>query len=381
MAAFFIVLTKRGRCGKFRDILIFGIFMAETSLYVPVLKSKRGEYLSLRHLAYSSYRSITPLIDISPPVQKRTNSKLTTLASQMHHHARGISECWRSAYMPIFVDTRLMGQDSGQALRSISVMLENHHVVPTHGPDRSKSHADAVVEAVKEHSERGVCYRIPRSSLDAPTLYQHLEDFIGRCPFDARSIDIVLDLETVGHDPSDESLTALVGRINAIPHLSELRSLTVVGGSFPVNLAGAPGGKSRWKRHEWELWKRLLSNERLSRSPRYGDYGIQNPMLSDVAFLGRANLRYTSKGDWIVFRGSNRVDPKTEDRNISAEMKKLCKLAVRCDEVKDAGYSWADEYIRSCAHLEIPANDAPTWKAVGFNHHMTYVVHQLRNDA
>jgi hypothetical protein len=41
-------------------------------------------------------------------------------------------------------------------------------------------------------------------------------------------------------------------------------------------------------------------------------------------------------------------------------------------------YSWADEYIESCAGLETPANDTAKWKAVGFNHHMTYVVNQLR---
>lgn len=352
--------------------------MPETSLYVPVLKSKNGEYLALRHLGYSCLRSVTPLIDISPPATPRKKgSKQTTLSAQMRHHAKQISECWRFSELPILIDTQLV-PNGGEALRLLSRMLKNHHVVPTHGPGRSDAYVDVVAEVVKTNPLRGVCYRIPRSSLYDSDLDTDLERFINRCALSPSEIDLIVDLESVSVEPTNESQMAVIGRVNSFPHLNEFRSFTITAGSFPLDLTGVGAGLSERKRVEWKLWQNLIAGKKLLRQPRYGDYGIQNPALSDVGFLGKANIRYTSKESWIVFRGATRIDQRSATHNLSAEMKTLCELAVTCEDICDSDYSWADEYIHACAGVEAPANDASKWKAVGFNHHITYVVNQLR---
>jgi hypothetical protein len=295
----------------------------------------------------------------------------------MRHHAKQIAECWRFAELPVLLDAQLV-PNGGEALRLLVNMLKNHHIVPTHGPGRPESYAESVVEAVRKNQLHGACYRIPKDNLYEPNLDSQLDDFINRCALSPADIDIVLDLESVGAEPSNESQMALIGRINSLPYLKDWRSVTIIAGSFPFDLTGTLAGQSVRKRIEWKLWQNLVAGRKLLRQPRYGDYGIQNPALSNASFLGRANLRYTSEENWIIFRGSNRIDQRSETRNLSAEMKALCRLAVKHKGICDADYSWADEYIHSCAGVETPANDASKWKAVGFNHHITYVVNQLR---
>lgn len=352
--------------------------MAETSLYVPVLKSKGGEYQALRLLRYSCLRSITPLIDIAPPAPKRTGkSKPTPFQTQMKHHAKQIAECWRYADLPILIDTHLM-PNSGEALLLLSELLKNHHLVPTHGPKRPDSYAQSIVEIVKRNASRGFCYRIPRSDLYDDDLERQLDDIVARCSLTFSGLDLIIDLEGLAFELSNEKQMALLGRINSFPHLKELRSITISGGSFPVDLTGVPAGISTRKRHEWDLWQKLLAGQKLARQPRYSDYGIQNPTRSSASYLGKANIRYTTSNDWLVFRGADVIDQKSKSKNLPAEMKALCKLAVKSKDMCDADYSWADEYIHSCAGGVIPANDAAKWKAVGFNHHITYVVNQLR---
>ena len=357
------------------------VFVAETSIYVPVLKGKRGEYLALRNLLYSSRRWVTPLIDIIAPAKPRNSEaaerKPTSLTTQMRRHAKDIGECWKYAESPVFVDTQLI-PNSGQALLVLCELMKNYCIVPTHGPGRGDSCADAVVDVVKRQPERGACYRVPRDKLYDTDLDNHFLDFIRRCEVPASSVDVLIDFESLSTEPDNEALMALIGRINSFPNLQELRSLTLTGGSFPVDLSARQSGRSEITRIEWKMWQTLITGKRLARQPRFGDYGIQNPTSSSAGFLGKANIRYTDAKVWIVFRGARVIDPKDAKHDLPAEMKPLCVLAAKAKEFGGRDYSWADEYIHSCAGLETPANDAAKWKAVGFNHHMTYVVNQLR---
>jgi hypothetical protein len=257
-------------------------------------------------------------------------------------------------------------------------LLKNYYVVPTHGPGRGESCADAVVEIVKRKPVSGACYRIPRDKLYDADLDDHFVNFVKRCEVPASSIDVLIDFEGLSTEPDNEALMALIGRINSFPSLQDIRSLTLAGGSFPIDLSARQSGRSEITRIEWRMWQALIAGKRLARQPRFGDYGIQNPTSSSASFLGKANIRYTDKKTWIVFRGSRVIDPKDAKHNLSAEMKPLCVLAAKSKEFGGRDYSWADEYIESCAGLETPANDTAKWKAVGFNHHMTYVVNQLR---
>src|SRR5437879_3751787 len=105
--------------------------MAGTSLYVPVLKSKKGEYLALRSLRFSCQRRITPLIEISPPVKSpEENADKSLISVELGRHVTEIGRSWRYSDAPFFLDTRLV-RDPAQALRTLAVLLKNHFLVPT----------------------------------------------------------------------------------------------------------------------------------------------------------------------------------------------------------------------------------------------------------
>ncbi len=119
----------------------------------------------------------------------------------------------------------------------------------------------------------------------------------------------------------------------------------------------------------------------LLRTIRYGDYGMQNPELSESGGnSGKANLRYTIENEWAIFRGGM-IDMREPTKTIAALMKSLCKKARCHDFFCGRDFSSADEYIDDCGiEAQTPSNSATFWKQVGFTHHITFVSHQSLQD-
>ena len=135
-------------------------------------------------------------------------------------------------------------------------------------------------------------------------------------------------------------------------------------------------GETPLPRVEWSIWLKVNATKGLKRQVDYGDYGIQNPGPTNAGHSGNANLRYTLDTRWAIFRGE-KIDLASETKNLTALMKPLCRMAASSPRFEGRDFSWADEHIESCAGMAIPENEHSTWKAVGFNHHMTHVVQQI----
>jgi len=225
-------------------------------------------------------------------------------------------------------------------------------------------------------SSAGICYRIMSEYVFDSTRNLGLRELQESTGLGPDSIDVILDLGYITESYVDRC-DFLTRRINAVAQMGEWRSLILAAGSFPADLTGRPKGFSTIDRHEWSLWSLLVTSKKLVRTPMYSDYGIQNPeQRESPPFSGLANIRYTTTSRWDIFRGE-KIDPNLESNTISALMKGLCIMASAhpdfCNDLCEA-----DEYIKSCAANERdPANDHATWKRVGFQHHMAFVVRQV----
>ena len=93
------------------------------------------------------------------------------------------------------------------------------------------------------------------------------------------------------------------------------------------------------------MWQKLCKTAGLSRRPIYGDYGIQNPVPTDVGFLGSANIRYTLGNEWAVFRGEM-IEQANPLKTITAQFKTLCKMVQQFQEFSGADFCWADAVYR-----------------------------------
>jgi hypothetical protein len=343
--------------------------------YVPIIKAKPGEFAALRNTYGSTKRVIAPLLELVPPPpaipDKKTGkvSQPRPLSAQLRSHAKNIKESWQYDTLPVFIDGNRMAM-SGVALKSLTAALPDHTLVPVLGITSESSYIDAVAELVKANPQRGACYRVRMG--DPISQPRHFADLVSLNP---DKIDIVFDLEYV-IDDSDNLAKDIAVWINSLPDVGAWRSVTLAGGSFPVSLAKQNLGETSLPRLEWSLYCKTNSLASLARKVDYGDYGIQNPGRPASGHSGNANIRYTQNTRWVIYRGE-RIDFGNDTKNLTALMKPLCIMAASSPEFEGKDFCWADEHIADCAGRSIPENDHPTWKAVGFNHHITHAVRQL----
>lgn len=342
-------------------------------MYVPILKGKEGEYGALKALPYSRLTLVSPLLEITPVANSPTDMRDRT-----KKQANKMKKAWRYAMQPFFIDTHLM-PSSGEALAFLAKELAGYAAVPVSGPDRDESYVAEMQCIIMKRPSLGACYRVPSRFIFDPSLGARLAEFLADNGLPANVVDIVLDQEYFTTF-TPERLWALIGRINSFPFLSEWRSFTMAGGSFPQDLTGFPRGLSSVPRVEFALWNELTLTQALVRIPQFGDYGIQNPVLSNAAFPGSANIRYTREREWFVLRGQI-VDHRFPETTPAVLMKPLCEDLVSREWYCGADFSPADEYYHECATGQAsPADSQTDWKLMAFNHHITFVASQVSDN-
>ena len=204
-----------------------------------------------------------------------------------------------------------------------------------------------------------------------------LEALIETFKLKPSSVDLLLDMEYVSSSPDEKLVTELAASINSIPSLDKWRTITLSGGSFPEDLAKVAMGVTPLKRHEWTLWRGLADSKELQRIPTFGDYAIQYPLAAPPGFKGTANIRYATENDWLVFKGFL-IDEAIASRSSVVQFGKLAKDVVSHPSACPADFSDGDEYIYGCAAGRESSGSATVWRTVGTNHHITYVVNQMR---
>ena len=128
-------------------------------------------------------------------------------------------------------------------------------------------------------------------------------------------------------------------------------------------------------RVEWRVWSSLpAASGSIPRLPTFSDYAIDNPEYPDLDFRVikmTANVRYTTDQDWLIVKGH--VIQKGARSQYPGLAAGLSAIAQYCGPE----YSWGDGYVNDCANGEDGPGSATTWRQVGTNHHLTFVVNQI----
>jgi hypothetical protein len=182
-----------------------------------------------------------------------------------------------------------------------------------------------------------------------------------------------MDLQLV----NDDRAICLV-LYESLPHLSAWNSVTVAAVSFPPDLSHLEVGEHIVPRIEWQLWKSIAGSRRTSRIPLFGDYAILHPFVRPI-FAGMnisASIRYTSDDSWVIMRGEGlRNEGGAGFEQYPANAESLMERSEYCG----VDFSYGDRYIAERPiHRDKPGNPT-TWIAAGVNHHLTFVVRQIRN--
>ncbi len=352
-------------------------------IYVPILKGKEGEFAALEALSQGIGEQIVPLIEIPAiPFNFAEGKKAKTLDDHLRTLPDRLLRCWGER--PFYIETPYFGEDEQveDDRCALDVLLENFatlHLAPI--PVLSTSSSPECRAAVRGFLGTGAsaCVRLSlddfSEDVDTTDEVIRLLNDMGRNS--AEGLDLVVDFGALATEASTSLLLAR-SVLSMIPTPRIWRTIVFSAASFPEDLSGVNSGSvDTLPRREWLLWTALQRKPRLL-PPNlvFGDYAISHPVpreLDPRIMRMSANIRYTTVEHWLIMKGRNVTQYGFE------QYFDLCRRLIERPEYTGRDFSWADGFIWKCAHHEAGPGNATTWRKVGVNHHITFVVRQLSN--
>lgn len=342
--------------------------------YLPILKWKAGEQQALKMLDPSIKPSIFPLIELLPESSDPEDPEAPP-QDAFPKIVERLASIWGT--LPIAIDVSLIepedmvsGTTNLLEYMFMRARMNGVQAVPVTGFDREPAH-DAAVAKIVAADKRGVVVRVVGDEeLLEPTLSANLQALCARLGVLPGVVDLVLDWGEV--DPGKHR-TIAAGALGVVAEVSDepWRSVTFAAGSFPQLFHHV--GAITITRGDWAIWQRLRA-QKLGRRVRFGDYAIAHPVFAILPFSGAANIRYTLESEWLVFRGHKLTGPAYGGH---AQFVSLAAELAAHPSYCGASFSWGDSYISQCAAGTVSTGNATTWRAVGTNHHLTFVARQL----
>jgi hypothetical protein len=336
--------------------------------YVPVLKGKRAEFPALANLR--SRDGLTPLMEAVPGADIQTVP-------------RKMSTAW-DANRPYFIDALFWDDEdwteadaSRHPLHACftEVRDQGQRAIPVTGTDRSPAYQFAL-RTIAQADRRGFAIRLTLEDFEdegaLPPAIDELEKIVG---VPRSEIDMLIDAGSVTHLPSAAAVTRMYrGLLDVLPGIDDWRTLTIIGGAFPLSLA--PLTRNAWNaapRYDWQGWTALLTRPR-ERYPSFGDYAIAHPSLPPS---GRATilaqLRYTLQNEYLIYKGQDAID------HGYGQFFAICADLVSRPQFSGAQFSYGDGMIHARATTGGSPGNAETWRTIGTSHHVEMVIHQIAN--
>lgn len=326
--------------------------------YVPIMKWKQGEQGALKELSTSVKDAIIPLIEITPDFNE--DKLLSTMKSWEN----------RTFYFDVVPDC--YDTDTEIYFRILK-QLNPEFVIPVLCLDDSLE----IIESAAELSNLGFALRITTNDID--NIDEAISVIIGK--FKAENIDLILDMKFITAENVREKFTVLKSMLSDIPNIDSFRNIILASSSFPETLSDIEKYHcANIDRLDWSFWLKSVDklNEKYDIKLIYSDYCIANPKY--VSFIpGMSpsfNIRYTSDEYFVVLKGNTIKKGGLDSENISELSKEIIDLEAFSGE----NYSWGDNYIYTRATADVDSyGNLGTWRKVGTNHHITFVIDQLSN--
>lgn len=356
--------------------------MFDFNHYVPILKGKAAEYLSLQMLHSDIKSLLTPLIEIPPIPWDFENEKPSrTIDDHVANIASKIQSSW-SEGRPLFLDLSMIAEEETMkdGRTPLSYVLDqarqlNIRLIPVFRLDSSRRTIESLAQAVSKDG-LGACLRVLGEDFDDEDQQREIGHLISQLGLDYSQTDLILDFGEVTEEHVQNLVRSVRVIAQIIPNLEDWRTFTFAGSAFPINLARFAAGKvSKISRSELEIWESLVSNpSRIKRLPSFADYAIAHPSLEEIdprVMRMSANLRYTTDRYWLILRG------RDVRRYGYEQFHALCHTLTLHAEYSGPSYSWGDVRIEKCAKKEVGPGNATTWRQIGTTHHLTLVAQQI----
>jgi hypothetical protein len=247
-------------------------------------------------------------------------------------------------------------------------------LIPVTGLGRDLAHYSAVAAAVLVDG-RGMAVRCSLDEIADPDFPIKIDRLMETMAVDPLDVDLIVDLAAKNFEPLDDLADLVSALLQSDPVYGEVRSLILIGTSFPASMGDIKGPSQTVPRMEWKLYKKLVASlPEGSRAPTFGDYTISSADMpkGDMRLLKpSAAVRYTVDEAWLITKGSNVRDNGFE------QFRERCGDVVASGKAFPVGYSAGSDYVRGCHAQTKTTGNLTTWRWVGTNHHITKVVDDL----
>jgi hypothetical protein len=349
--------------------------------YLPVLKSKQGEFDALSKLSEKIKRSIVPLLEITPMEwDHATKEKPRTIEVHLQIFCKKVIKKWPSNNA--FIDTHLINDKQANGMTSIEYvfsLLNQKSIapIPVIRVNPSDNFFDGInmISLMYGLNEAGI--RVTVNDITSPDFEDNIKKMLSKVGLDPNVCHLILDLNEADFTNPDDFSDGIVQVLSDFPNFKEWKSFTVCGGSFPsTNLIKV--GVNQIPRNEWKFYKMLVTKlkaEKVGRNINYGDYSMVAPgyfQFDPIKMSRSANIRYTHDDIWYVIKG--KALKKSEDYK---------QYVIQATEILNSQYymgetfSEGDTHLKKCSKGETTPGSPTVWSWVGNNHHFTKVVSDL----
>ncbi len=359
------------------------------TIYVPILKAKKGEFDAITHLSERGIDFITPWFDV-PQLNESARKKSEPIQTFLNKKASDLAKAW--AGRSIFIDlprwaTNAQTENGEHVLPFLCNRLEllDVNVNPIVDYVRWEDPVyENALRGIKLENGRNFCIRL---NMDADTI----DDMSDSDYFNERLFEIIKKLEI---DPSKIKLLIDFGDVSKQSHhidgmiknAKQAIYLTRQIGFSQFMLAGcslSPFIPSAVKtvnttglvlRKEMLTWRTLLSENPLL-NITFADYGVRNPSSSDEPIKNpntNGKVRYTIEKEYFIARG-----PPLNSGLKFNKFNHLAGIVVASDKYLGSSFSWGDEQLSLYSDPEHKTGNYTTWVSIDTNHHIESVVMEV----
>jgi hypothetical protein len=356
----------------------------DSSFYIPVLKSKEGEFTALANLDQFTRKHIYPLFDVTPlEFDNQTGKKPKTLEEHIYNfcHKKFLKK-WLNA--DCFIDTfQLNGMQVHEmsCLEYIYLQLNGVLIRMHPAPVVRLKSDDASIECIRKvmttYKINDLGLRVKIEDITAAGFNNNVATVLEKLNFVASDTHLILDLADSDFSQIEDFSDAIIAILDGFPFLSEWKSFTICSGAFPQT-SYLRKGVNQVARNDWKFFKevkRKLSAETYGRPVNYGDYGIVSPgyfEFDPLRMSRSANIRYTLNDIWFVVKGS----ALKKSTDFAQYIEQATKITT-ADFYYGEAFSKGDLHLKNCSLKLIKPGTPTVWNWAGNNHHFTKVVSDL----
>lgn len=347
--------------------------------YMPVLKWKRGERDALRYLKDEQWEGVTPLLELQPiSVAPEVAALRKALPTYLQEVAEQITKSV-PVEVPVCIDTGFVSSSYAKQVNLLLVICRildkqlEHQVVPVIRSSWLETLPGLTPSLIEELATYdAVILRFRTDQFTAAQVKSGVDTLAKIVK--KRRIHLMMDQYSL----VDRQAAACVADVTPYLHAAlsvGCASVTLAGGSFPVNLTGKKPGFTDIPRVEWHIWSNVKKDPAFA-PLRYADYTVTNPEplpedLDPKAVNPAIAIRYAADGFWRLFKGKGfKGAPR-------GELRGLCKLLTMDPVYSGEPFSYGDgKYFKDANGSD--KNGVPwTWRRDATNHHMVLTADAL----